>query len=80
MRAEPHARRDHEELGGDEVELGRQGEEARVERGLGFGLLEGLAVVEVGVREDAPEAPGEGREVAVGGLGDGQSDALLRGA
>lgn len=57
---------DNEEFGRYKVEFGREREEAGVEGRLGLGLLEGLAVVEVGVRKDAPEAPGERGEVAVG--------------
>ena len=72
------AGRDDEELGGDEVELGGEGEEAGVEGGLGLGLLEGFAVVEVGVGEDAAEAAGEGGEVAVGGGWDGEAEAISR--
>jgi hypothetical protein len=42
----------------------------RSARGLGFSLLERLAVVEVCVDEDAHETPRERGEVALGGLGD----------
>ena len=69
---------DDEELGGDEVELGGEREEAGVEGGLGLGLLEGFAVVEVGVGEDAAEAAGERGEVAVGGGWDGEAERVQR--
>lgn len=48
------SRRDYEELRRHEIELGGKCKEARVQGGLGLSLFKGLAVVKVGVREDAP--------------------------
>ena len=62
-----------EELGRDEVEARGEREEARVERVLGLGGLERLAVLEVRVGEDAAEAAGEGGEVLDGGRGNGDA-------
>ncbi len=59
-----------EELCGDEVEAGGERKEAGVERRLGLSLLERLAVVEVCMRENAPEPPGERGEVTVRRLWD----------
>jgi len=63
-------RRDDEELGRDEVEFDREGEEARIERGLCFGLFEDLAVMEVGVSKDASEAAGKRAKMPMRGRGD----------
>ncbi len=71
------AGRDDEELGGDEVKLRREGEETGVERGLGFCLLEGFAMVKVCVSEDAAEATRERGEMAVGAVGDGKAVCVL---
>jgi hypothetical protein len=60
---------DDEELGGDEVEFGCEGEEACVKGGFSFRLFESFAVVEVCVGEDATEAPSERGEMAVRCLG-----------
>lgn len=45
--------RDDEEFGRDEIELGGEGEEAGIERGLGLCLFKGFTVVEICVGEDA---------------------------
>ena len=47
------------EVGGDEVELLGEREEAGIERALSLGLLKLLAVVEVRVGEDAAETTRE---------------------
>lgn len=65
--------RDDEELGGDEVEFGSEGEEAGVERGLGLGLFEGLAVMEVCMGEYAPKAASKRGKMAVGRGWDGEA-------
>ena len=50
---------DDEELGGNEIEFRSKGEEACIQRGFDFGLLEGFAVVEIGVGEDTAESSGQ---------------------
>lgn len=74
-----NARRDNKEVGGDELEARGEREEPRVERAFSLGLSEGRAVVEVGMREDAPKAARKGGEVPVGGCWDGQAGGEVAG-
>ena len=74
-----NARRDDEELRGDQLEARGQREEPRVKSALGLSLGECGAVVEVGMREDTPEAAGEGGEVSVRGRWDGQTRGEVAG-
>ena len=61
---------DDEELGGDKLELAGQREEASVERRFGLGLFEDLAMVEVSMSENTPEATGERAKVSMRGRRD----------
>jgi hypothetical protein len=57
------ARRDDEQVGGYEGVVLAKGEEAGVKGRFRLAGLEDVAMVEIGVREDAVEASGDGRKV-----------------
>ncbi len=64
---------DDEVVLGDEAVLGDEDGEPPAEAGLGLELVEDLPVVEVGVREDAVDAPADGAQLGHRALLDGDA-------